>query len=389
MKTVIACADLFQPDAAHQAVWQTLWNRTGIGRIALSVQPEEERLARLKEADAFDLNESGYKPANWKPSWRDALVAGLYQFLAETELPGDGFPALEVPRFVHSQSQGITDLFGARVEEQADGHCYTHPLPPDPVVINALEPRPLQTSVYWNAIEWVKYARAATGGYLPFHNPVMTGPLDTANYLLGTTILLDWVYTEPETVHRLLDKITNVLTGMMGAFIQTGGGHTATHHLSCVRGGFDFCSEVRSLISAESYEAFEAPYLKRIGERLGPYAIHSCGSWERTIPSALRDANLRAMNGQSKENDVPTLCRLADGKILLSIAASSNVHTRYLWPKGEQFIQHLLEVVPDTQPFEIRCSEKFIEPHWLKWHKAIKSRDFELLPPLRRNISGR
>ncbi|MEK9137750.1 MAG: uroporphyrinogen decarboxylase family protein, partial [Bacteroidota bacterium] len=41
--------------------------------------------------------------------------------------------------------------------------------------------------------------------------PVMTGPFDTVNYLLGTTTLMEWVYTEPLVVHGLLDKVTAVI----------------------------------------------------------------------------------------------------------------------------------------------------------------------------------
>ena len=51
--------------------------------------------------------------------------------------PGDGFLGIAVPRSVHGQSQGICDIFGARVEEQPDGNFYVHPLPADPAVIVA------------------------------------------------------------------------------------------------------------------------------------------------------------------------------------------------------------------------------------------------------------
>jgi len=119
----------------------------------------------------------------------------------------------------------------------------------------------------------------------------------------------------------------------------------------------DFCSECRSLVSRDVYEAFEAPRLRRIGETLGPYGIHSCGSWERTVSSALSDPNLRIMNGQIRENDLAQLCALANGRITLSIGPSVNLDERYTWARKEDFYAHILRTVPRTQPFIITIPE--------------------------------
>ena len=150
---------------------------------------------------------------------------------------------------------------------------------------------------------------------------------------------------------------------LIRSFREAAGGVLLPASLCCTGGGYELASECRSLISRELYEEFEAPRLRRMGEALGPYAIHACGSWERTIPSALGDPNLRAMNGQSKENDVPTLCTLADGRLTLSIGRSENLADKYLWPDLESFFGHLLEVVPATQPFEVQVMEADL-PLW-------------------------
>jgi hypothetical protein len=346
--------------AARRAqVWDTLWARQSIGRIAVAVLPGSEAVETAKTGAAFDLVEPTARP----PAWHDALVADLAALQAGLRQPGDAFPALSTPRSVHGQSQGICDLFGARVEPQADGNVFVHPLPSDPSVIAALSPHPLETSRYWGAVEYLRYARAATRGLVPFRGPIMTGPFDTANYLLGTTTLLEWVYTEPEVVHGLLDTITAVIVGMVRALRDAAGGTLHAHHLACLRGGFDLASECRSLVSAAIYEQFEAPYLRRIGTALGPYGIHSCGSWERTVAGALQDPNLRAMHGQIRENDLAQLCGMSAGRMTLSIGRSVNVAERFLWPDTESFYAFILKTVPPHQPLEIGVPEHDL-PLW-------------------------
>jgi hypothetical protein len=342
----------------------------------VDVRPNADTVRRAREAFAFDLVELD-APAGW----RDEVLNGLFYLAARRTLPGDYAPSLDVPRWLHGQSQGIADLFGACVEEQPDGNFFPYPLPADPAVIDAVAPKPLETSLYWNAVEWLRYARAVTGGVLPFRTPVMTSPLDTANYLLGSTVLLEWVYAEPDTLHRLLEKITAVIIGMLRALDDAAGGLRHSLCADCTRGGFGLCSEVRAIVSADTYREFEVPYLHQIGDALGDFAIHACGSWERTVPIDQDNPRLRAMNGPVKENDLPTLCRLADGKKLISIYASNNVHEEYLWPDMESYYRHVLTVVPPTQPLELNVPEDDF-PLWQRLHREILGHEADLPEPV-------
>lgn len=346
-------------------VWDTLWRPASIDRIAVALGPSEDTVKRCKPfCEKLDFRPPAARPATWTDAWQDALAEQIPGLVAAIGLPGAACLSLHVPRFVHGQSQGICDLFGARVEEQEGGHMYVHPLPADPAQLRDLQPAPLERSMYWGAVEWIRMTRDITDGLLPFKNPIMTGPFDTANYLLGTTVLLEWVYTEPESVHLLLQKVTSVIIAMIKALRQAADGMLqCSHHLRCMRGGCDFASECRSLVSRDIYEEFEAPYLRRIGEQLGPYAIHSCGSWERTVPSALQDPNLRAMNGQVRENDLAELCRQAEGKVTLSIGPSANLPDTYTWPDTESYYRYILEHTPQDQPLEIGMREDSI-PTW-------------------------
>ena len=350
--------------ARDESVWDALWEHRPIGRIAIVVRPGKERGERAAKAcGGLYLRQPEPKPRRWTDGWREALLTGIAALHAGMQLPGDCFPALRVPRFAHGQSQGICDLFGAAVEPQEDGNFFVRPLPADPKRIDAIRPARLDTSMYWGAVEWIRYARSATDGAYAFRNPVLTGPFDTANYLLGTTVLLEWVYTEAAALHRLLEKITDVLAAMISALKEAAGGELHGDSLPCMRGGVCLCSECRSIVSEQVYEQFEAPYLRRLGEETGPYGIHSCGSWERTVPSALEDPNLRAMNGQVMENDLSRLCELADRGVTLSIRPSQNLDERYTWATMADFYRYIIETAPPSQPLEISVSERDV-PLW-------------------------
>jgi len=151
-------------------------------------------------------------------------------------------PALDVPRFVHGQSQGICDIFGVSVSKQPDGYYFVCPFEGGANAVDKIKPRPISESMYWGAVEWVRHARRATSGCFPFRNAVMCGPLDLANYLLGTTRLMEWLYTEPETVHRLLHKITDVIIDTVRALREAAGGtlhplHVGVHGVAQQREG--------------------------------------------------------------------------------------------------------------------------------------------------------
>ena len=381
MKQTLTPSDLSRSTPEREQIWDNLWRRTSIGRPAVAITPSGKKIDAVKERYDFEIQDPDCLPVKLVPGWREALLNALVGIRAAQEMPGDFYPAISVPRPVHHSAQGITDIFGVVVESQPDGNEYCYPLKPDPGAIRAIVPKPLALSSYWQAVEWTRYARQTTGGLLPFRMAVMAGPIDMATLILGPTVFLEWIYTEPDTVHSLLVKITNVIIGMLNALKEAAGGFTCSHHFRCGRGGFDVASEVRSLISKEMYADFEAPYLRRIGEACGDYGIHACGNWERTVENVLTDPHLVAMNGQSKENDIATLCRLADGKLLLSINSSANLHERFLWKTRKEFLRYVIETVPSGQPFETCIAEEEL-PFWLDCYRKIRGKPFDLPAPM-------
>ena len=105
----LSITDVAQRMAGNSRVWDALWRGETIGRIAVAVTPSAARMERVKTEYAFDLDEHACEPGQPNEQWRQALLDELYAIVARLQLPGDYCPAVSVPRFVHRQSQGITD----------------------------------------------------------------------------------------------------------------------------------------------------------------------------------------------------------------------------------------------------------------------------------------
>ena len=225
---------------------------------------------------------------------------------------------------------------------------------------------PVERCLYGRAVEFARYAFEATDGELAVRNPVMTGPIDCANYILGTMRLMEWIIQQPAALHRLLDIVTDVLIDVIGKLRQAVGGKLCPDHCVCLDRGFALCSEVRTLISTDAYAEFEEPYLRRIGNVFGQYMIHSCGAWERTLPLDMQDENLMMVNFQTREMDLKKVYEYTKGSLSLCVGRSVNLDERYTWPDEYSFYRHLM--LSFTAPVPIAFMISDLEGY----HKALE-----------------
>jgi len=116
-------------DPSPHPVWDALWEARPIGRIALAVWPNAERIERVKQRLASNSASPSTDRKNGRRTGKSRLPKDRC-VCSRAELPGDRYQPIAVPRFVHGQSQGIVDVFGARPEQQPDGNVFAHPLPP-------------------------------------------------------------------------------------------------------------------------------------------------------------------------------------------------------------------------------------------------------------------
>lgn len=100
----------------------------------------------------------------------------------------------------------------------------------------------------------------------------LQGPINNAHMIVGTELFLA-MRTDPERVHRLLQRITDFMIQCYGTLREWIGEEHRVHFIrdtNCIRE----CSV--NLISREAYREFGLPYDLQIAEFLGEVAIHPC-----------------------------------------------------------------------------------------------------------------
>lgn len=367
----------------RKIAWDGLAEKKAFGRVAycLMAYPDAEELK--KEIIPEEQIPLAIQAEN-RPDWDIEIRKMIYWNMVDafSRYPSDAYPSLLIPRPVHGQSQGLAEALGCTLvpQESEQGLYFPVPWIESAADVDKIKVKPIKDCLYGKAIEFAGYAYAACNGQLPVRNPVMTGPIDTANYVLGTMRLMEWVYEEPQALHKLLDIITEILISIIKALQKVTEGNLAPDHGNCLKSGFALCSEVRHLISAEIYNEFEAPYLRRIGQVCGKYVIHSCGTWERTLKTDMSDPNLMMVHFQCKEMDLGKVYEITGGRLSLSAASSINLDERYTWPDEKSFFTYVMSVLPEPIPLLLRINDisQFLEA--LKETGGGTSRMFDRQP---------
>jgi hypothetical protein len=350
----------------RKPAWEGLAARRPFGWAAVMdcPKPDIEQLCNaFMSIDEIPLSAPSGSNLEW-----DAIIRKQVHDLhlsAMSRFEDDTYPAIGIPRSIHGQSQCIAQIFGCKMLEQAGEPGLYYPVPwiKKPGDLSRLRLRSIEESMIGRAIEFAEYARAVTGGALAIRNPVMTGPIDGANYILGTMLLMQWIYDEPKALHELLEQITEMIISIVHRLQEAAGGELCPDHCTCLPHGFALCSEVRSLLSAGMYEEFESPYLRRIGQKCGPYMIHSCGTWERVLPIDMKDENLMMVNFQTKEMDLEKVFEYTQGKLSLYVGESINLGERFLWPRETDFYRYLMSAFPKMVPlsFSIKNMDSYLQ----------------------------
>lgn len=143
-------------------------------------------------------------------------------------------------------------------------------------------------------MESIRYYRDRIGDAIPIACTDTQSPIDTATLIWQTDSFLLACHDEPETVHRLLGMITDVIIEFSLAQLEAIGpnparpGHSAC--LSRSRGrmaGIGLSDDLATVVSPAVYEEFSRPYNERIASALGGVVVHSCGVWRPPIMEAV------------------------------------------------------------------------------------------------------
>ena len=141
----------------------------------------------------------------------------------------------------------------------------------------------------------IRYFRDNVGDVIPISCTDTQSPIDTATLIWQTDNFFLACYEEPETVHRLLGMITDVIIDFSRAQLEAIGANPARPgHNACItrsRGrslGIGLSDDLATVVSPEIYRQFSQPYNERIAEALGGIVVHSCGVWHPPIIQCIR-----------------------------------------------------------------------------------------------------
>jgi hypothetical protein len=350
----------------RKPAWDGLMNKEAFGWAAVMScpKPDVDQISRH-----FPITEEIplVGPVGSNPEW-DNMIRKQIRSLhlnAMSVYEDDTYPAISIPRSIHGQSQCIAQIFGCDLIEQESEPGLYYPVPwiQSPKDIKRMKLRSIDGSLLGRAIEFAAYARAVTNSELAIRNPVMTGPIDSANYILGTMKLMQWIYDEPKALHELLEQITEIIIETITRLQTAAGGTLCPDHCTCLPCGYTINSEIRSLISLSMYNEFESPYLRRISKACGPYMIHSCGTWEQMLPVDMQDDNLVLIHFQTKEMDLKKVYDHTHGKLSMYVGESINLSDKYLWPCEADFYRYMMCAFPEVVPlsFSIKDMDSYLQ----------------------------
>ena len=161
----------------------------------------------------------------------------------------------------------------------------------------ALEPVPIDRCAPLRLVlEAIGHFIDATGGRIPISCTDTQSPFDTASLVWESSDFFVSMATAPETVHRLLEKITRLkieFSRLQAAAIGERWARPGHIMPSVTAGpGLSISEDDIVMISPEHYREFCEPYNRRLAEEFGGLAVHSCGNYERQLGALLQTPGL-------------------------------------------------------------------------------------------------
>ena len=113
--------------------------------------------------------------------------------------------------------------------------------------------------------------------------PIGAGPFNVIDAMLGRDLWL-LLYDEPQKVHALMAKITDVIAELLRLYKEVVGEPMTTADIGplyLARGGVKIGSDSMVMASPEMYREFVQPYTERLCREFGGGYHHSCGYYPK------------------------------------------------------------------------------------------------------------
>jgi hypothetical protein len=230
-------------------------------------------------------------------SKEDGLGAYLDEWIYRGFVQDDFIPAF----FPGCKQSAIPSMFGAR--EIVLGSDYTcERILGAPADIDSLRPPSLipgSPACQW--LEMERYYLDECEGEAPIHVCDMQGPMDVCGQLWGYENLFLCAYDDEERYHRLMGLATDAFCALWGAQAELLGENFVGTHLFgwdwVPQGnGASLSADSMAMMSADFFDEYYAPHLKKIAGLFGGLSVHSCGNFGAVLKSLNGIEGVKAVN---------------------------------------------------------------------------------------------
>ena len=152
--------------------------------------------------------------------------------------------------------------------------------------------------------------------------PDLQGPMNTAGMIVNQEDFFVEMYTDPDPVHKLLDRVTSFTIDYVRYIHEESAGRTCgyvwPYTLFPCDIGLALTEDLMPLLSPEHYKEFGVPCLERLSSEFGSLQVHCCGEWGRHVDSlAEADINLLAAEFHYPFTKIEELEPLADSTVFV------------------------------------------------------------------------
>jgi uroporphyrinogen-III decarboxylase len=171
--------------------------------------------------------------------------------------------------------------WGGEVVEQENSYPYIKPVSDD--IDRILGIVPGENPHCMRAVQAYRAVCEQTGRTdIRFMSPDHQGVLSTAAMIMDQSALFMAMLTDPDRVHRLLQRVSEANISFIKGLIEGAGRLDGNFWPSMWLPhtvGITVIEDMMPLLSTNLYKEFGLPYLRRYSDEFGGVFIHCCGCW--------------------------------------------------------------------------------------------------------------
>ena len=230
----------------------------------------------------------------------------------------------------------------------------------------AADPKPIHTTkIGMDQMAYVEYFLEKTKGMLPVSFCDVQSPLNIISEMMPTTALFEDMIDDPDAYSELAYRAGGLMKEYLlkmrdligGALALPGHGFASSRQTT----GMGASADTSIMISNGMFDELEADQLSDMCEPFGGVFYHSCGNWEKKIPSVLEVKHLIGADGAfsietdpSPNDPEPFGSAFAKAGKILNARAVGDVQTvvdtvKKLWHPGLKLIINTYCKTPQEQ----------------------------------------